>query len=519
LTVQAGGVVTSRNGFIGAAAGSTGTAVVNGCTWTSSLMLGVGSLGSGTLTISNNSEVSSKTGHVGDGPDAVGTVNIDSGTWNTGLGQPVSNSLYVGSLGTGTVNVASDGLLTSAATSIGDLPGGTGTINIDGGMWSSVYYTVVGNGGTGTLNITNGGQVTNDYAILGFSGEGTVTVDNGTWNSTNVIVGQHGKGTLNIQNGAAVSATGIVVLAETDLGIGTLNIGAYDTPTTAGTLNVAEVRFGLGVGVINFNQTDAVNFDPDITGDGNIVQRGNGTTTLTGANTYTGTTTVERGTLVAASSQSLGGSAVQVKGGTLLVETGVNFSNDVTLTGGTLAQKFNAGTQLDTVRAFHGAVQGGIATEAKLLGGVTSSNTTLTGGFANSSPALNDGNRVSDVFSLNGVPIADVGTGQTDIFVLQIRIANVDANSFLGWLNPNTNLWVNAVDGNFGGTSFFAGNRAYTPADFQLGTYGVDTANGAVWAVLNHNSSFAAIPEPSTWALLGVGFVTLAMLRRRHAKA
>ncbi len=47
--------------------------------------------------------------------------------------------------------------------------------------------------------------------------------------------------------------------------------------------------------MINFNQTDAVNFSPDITGDnGTIVQRGNGTTTLTGANTYTGTTTVER---------------------------------------------------------------------------------------------------------------------------------------------------------------------------------------------------------------------------------
>ncbi len=107
--------------------------------------------------------------------------------------------MFVGIQGTGTLNVASDGLLTSAATSIGDLPGGNGTVNINGGMWSSVYYTVVGNGGTGTLNISNGGQVTNDYAILGFSGEGTVTVDNAIWNSTNLIVSQHGKGTLNIK--------------------------------------------------------------------------------------------------------------------------------------------------------------------------------------------------------------------------------------------------------------------------------------------------------------------------------
>jgi hypothetical protein len=49
---------------------------------------------------------------------------------------------------------------------------------------------------------------------------------------------------------------------------------------------------------------------------------------------------------------------------------------------------------------------------------------------------------------------------------------------------------------------------AYDSAtDFQLGSYGIDTVNHEVWAVVDHNSEFAvaqAVPEPSSWtALLG----------------
>ena len=33
----------------------------------------------------------------------------------------------------------------------------------------------------------------------------------------------------------------------------------------------------------------------------------------------------------------------------------------------------------------------------------------------------------------------------------------------------------------------------------------LDTVNDTVWAVLNHNSDFAIVPEPSTFALLALG--------------
>jgi hypothetical protein len=50
--------------------------------------------------------------------------------------------------------------------------------------------------------------------------------------------------------------------------------------------------------------------------------------------------------------------------------------------------------------------------------------------------------------------------------------------------------WVNAVNKNFGGTKRFV----YGPwnAAYGLGTYGVDTRTGTVWAVINYDGDFAA---------------------------
>ena len=70
----------------------------------------------------------------------------------------------------------------------------------------------------------------------------------------------------------------------------------------------------------------------------------------------------------------------------------------------------------------------------------------------------------------------------------------------LGYWNGST--WVSAIDGNSGGspTSF---DRAYNPTtDLVLGYHGVDVDNNVVWAVVDHNSSFAVVPEPATLLLL-----------------
>ena len=56
--------------------------------------------------------------------------------------------------------------------------------------------------------------------------------------------------------------------------------------------------------------------------------------------------------------------------------------------------------------------------------------------------------------------------------------------------------WIDAVDANVGGTKHFV--LGTWKSYYGLGTYGIDPATNTAWAVVNHNSSFATVPEPST---------------------
>jgi len=150
--------------------------------------------------------------------------------------------------------------------------------------------------------------------------------------------------------------------------------------------------------------------------------------------------------------------------------------------------------------------------------------------------AGNFGSIASDVATVSGMTNKGTGIlGQTltDMFVLKLSYDVTAANALDGasameilWHNPVTDLWVNAILGNSdggAGATFVSG--AYTAGNFNLSTYGVDTTDGYVWAVLNHNSDYGVgnpsikpvkvVPEPSTWALLVGGCASLLAFRRR----
>ncbi|HEY5707750.1 MAG TPA: PEP-CTERM sorting domain-containing protein [Terrimicrobiaceae bacterium] len=161
---------------------------------------------------------------------------------------------------------------------------------------------------------------------------------------------------------------------------------------------------------------------------------------------------------------------------------------------------------------------GGVGTAFKFLGG--------TAGSGGAGPYRSNrdvniffmdlGSNVfaSDIVNLSGT----AGAGFADTIVLQltydearaIALFGSESAARLGWFDSLANQWSLAVVGNTRGSPFFAGDGAYDPAaDFVLGRYGVDTASNTVWAVVNHDSPFAVVPEPSTFVLLALGMLLL----------
>ncbi len=111
------------------------------------------------------------------------------------------------------------------------------------------------------------------------------------------------------------------------------------------------------------------------------------------------------------------------------------------------------------------------------------------------------------------------GTG-TNTFVLLMNYdptgltLTQEQKVYIGWLDTNLNRWVNAVLGNIGETSNFV--LGAWNASYGLGTYGVDTSSDSVWAVLNHNNDFAAIPEPGVAGLFGLGVLGFVLISRQR---
>jgi uncharacterized protein YjbI with pentapeptide repeats len=138
---------------------------------------------------------------------------------------------------------------------------------------------------------------------------------------------------------------------------------------------------------------------------------------------------------------------------------------------------------------------------------------------------------ISDVVRLSGMALD--GTSQTSPFVLQMNynpsLLPLGAGSegllaskqqiYLAWLDPGDGKWENAILGNIGTNLGGFYLRAWVPGDMTLGDWGVNTANHTVWAVLDHNSDFAVVPEPSMLGLLaagGIGWMAAAWRRRRR---
>ena len=156
---------------------------------------------------------------------------------------------------------------------------------------------------------------------------------------------------------------------------------------------------------------------------------------------------------------------------------------------------------------------------------------------------------VGDIVDVSGVVGAHVLESEYDDASLIYEQPGFDEELYastdriyLGWLEDEAHKsggaladyieWVHATDGNtpvgtetvienYQGSydDFVAEYTDFTAAGY-LGSYGVDIVDNTVWAVINHNSQFGAVPEPASVLLLSLGLPILCGRRvvRRHKR-
>jgi len=306
----------------------------------------VGNNGIGALTI-NGGSVASLYLYLGANAGSSGTATISSGTCTLYF------ESYIGNSGTGTLLINGGAVIeiNNSSCYLGYNAGSNGTALVTGGTWSNSGSLFVGNSGIGTL-LVNGGAVSDSSGYLGYNAgsNGLALVTGGTWNNTgDLYIGNSGTGTLNLTGSGNVtvgSGAGILILAPSATSAGTLNIGVGGA---AGALNAAIVTGGIGNATVNFNHTGSLTFAPSLTGTLTVNKLGAGTTILTASNTYTGTTTIASGTLQlgnGGTSGSLSGSsAITGSSGAILA---FNRSNSITvpnnISGGIGLVQLGAGT-------------------------------------------------------------------------------------------------------------------------------------------------------------------------------
>ena len=264
LNINAGGMVRNLAAYIGRESLSSGNVVtVDGGGWESAGDMHVGYEGGGTLNITAGGWVMNSAGYIGYASSSTGNVV----TVNSGGGWGNSGDLYVGLEGSGTLNITDGGLVSNTHGLIGYASSSTGNVvTVDGlgSTWDNLGDVCVGYEGSGTLNIANNGLVNSIEGCIGYqSGSNTVTVDTGgVWENIGWFnVGYYGSGVLEIKAGAKVtSGDGYIGRESTSIGNVVTVDGTDGTGLIASTWdNSTNLHVGYGgVGALNITDGGVV---------------------------------------------------------------------------------------------------------------------------------------------------------------------------------------------------------------------------------------------------------------------
>jgi autotransporter-associated beta strand protein len=328
-------VLTAANSFVGGTTINDGVLDINNGAALSSgdIVLNGGTLrASQTLALSNDI-------HFFD--NSAASVTAATGTVFTLAGDtffhPGSVTTFGSSTDTGTIIFAPPVNSVDTTASV-VVAGGTlsAASNQLGSLLSTTQSTVVNGGATLAFNDFFAG-------IRNLTGAGSVNT--GVLSSTTLFLAADGATTQEFSG--VISGAGKVEVSTAGIGTGTVILSGANT-YTGGTEICACTILQLGNGgntgsvlgdILNdgtliFNRGNAYTFTGAITGAGDLIQAGNGTTILTANNGYTGNTTVNAGTLIV--DGSIASSLLTtVNAGATLGGSGTGGNTDIV--GGTLA--------------------------------------------------------------------------------------------------------------------------------------------------------------------------------------
>lgn len=289
--------------------------------------LDIGSDGTGTLNIINGGNVTTPPllNILGRNASGSGIIHLDGATSSLNL-TAFNSVLYVGREGSGLISVENGATLnhqSSDSVVLGSESGGVGTISLNNNGNFYAQNLFIGSSGTGIINLANNSILTmgnrpgSAFLSIGgaASGVGELNVDSGSvvnlpdisypgWDYNKI--GGAGNGSVTLSNGGTL-ATGNSVqkinIALESGSSGRLNIGAADGSAAVAPGNITgngTLFFGQGDGRVVFNHTDnsaaGYQFSTLMAGNGRVDHNA-GHTVLTAANTYTGETTIHGGTL------------------------------------------------------------------------------------------------------------------------------------------------------------------------------------------------------------------------------
>lgn len=491
-----------------------------------SLTVGGVNTGNGTITLSGggnfifgSSSVLSS-GVVTSGPLGIGTVNLEDGI-HLSSGTAASRTFYNAVNLNGNIEVTMTGASSSVFSFSGGLNVGSGTRTIS---------IVNSNGSATNTTLGFGGGVGGTYSQV--TGSGVLVLENGNVSDTPIVAVRIGNSAstfdyavisadLTIGNGVTVAAAiNNVLTLDSDV---TVNSGGYLNLSNNGGASTAQTIGSLsGAGTVYNASTSAGAASLTIDGGtrttrttfSGVVQNGamgsvavtkNGSTTqvFSGANNYTGATVVNGGTLL------IDGTHIQTATG-----FGYTVNSGATLGGTGRISRYSASNSTSIVLVNSGGTlapgDGGIGTLT--LDGINMSGTVaarvlnMASGSQFSFDLAGDGSSADQVafwnyvsgdllLSSNAINLSIVGTLVEGTYTVSLFKFYSNDGTTLTTSGITSGLMIGTLDSRIQGVPTLTYNSAGGTIDL----------------------TYTVVPEPSIWALVGLGLTSILVLRRRQS--